>query len=61
VFASLVILDLRVHSKGFEAEVCHYRDDFGLEVDAIVQLRNGSWGALEIKLGQEQVEQPPPS
>jgi hypothetical protein len=56
-----VILDLRVHSKGFEAEVCHYRDDFGLEVDAIVQLRNGSWGALEIKLGQEQVEQPPPS
>ena len=45
VFESLVIRDLRVYSQGLEAEVFHYRDDYGLEVDAIVQLRNGRWGA----------------
>lgn len=34
----------------------HYRDNYGVEVDAIVQLRDGRWGAIEIKLGQGQVE-----
>jgi len=34
----------------------HYRDDYGVEVDAIVQLRDGRWGAIEIKLGPGQVE-----
>ena len=57
VFESLVIRDLRVYSQGLEAEVFHYRDDYGLEVDAIVQLRDGRWGAIEIKLGEGQVEQ----
>jgi hypothetical protein len=30
----------------------HYRDDYGIEVDAIVQLHDGRWGAFEIKLGE---------
>lgn len=57
VFESLVIRDLRVYSQGLEAEVFHYRDDYGLEVDAIVELRDGRWGAIKIKLGEGQVEQ----
>jgi uncharacterized protein len=57
VFESLVIRDLRVYSQGLDGEVFHYRDDYGLEVDAIVQLRDGRWGAIEIKLGEGQVEQ----
>jgi hypothetical protein len=37
-------------------EVFHYRDDYGVEVDAIVQLRDGGWGAIGVKLGPGQVE-----
>jgi predicted AAA+ superfamily ATPase len=56
LFESLVIRDLRVLAQALEGEVFHYRDDYGVEVDAIVQLRNGRWGAIEIKLGPGQVE-----
>jgi hypothetical protein len=34
----------------------HYRDDYGIEGDAIVQLHDGRWGAIEIKLGASQVD-----
>jgi len=57
LFESLVIRDLRVLSQPLDGEVLHYRDDYGVEVDAIVQLRDGRWGAIEIKLGEGQVEQ----
>lgn len=57
LFASQVIRDLRVLSQPLDGEVFHYRDHYGLEVDAIVQLRDGRWGAFEIKLGEAQVEQ----
>ena len=57
LFESLVIRDLRVLSQPLDGEVFHYRDDYGREVDAIVQLRDGRWGAIEIKLGEGQVEQ----
>jgi hypothetical protein len=56
LFESLMIRDLRVLAQALEGEVFHYRDDYGVEVDAIVQLRNGRWGAIEIKLGPGQVE-----
>jgi predicted AAA+ superfamily ATPase len=56
LFESLVIRDLRVLAQALDGEVFHYRDNYGVEVDAIVQLRNGCWGAIEIKLGQGQVE-----
>jgi hypothetical protein len=46
-----------VLSQPLEGEVFHYRDDYGIEVDAIVQLIDGRWGAIEIKLGEGQVEQ----
>ncbi len=57
LFESLVIRDLRVLSQPLEGEVFHYRDDYGVEVDAIVQLVDGRWGAIEIKLGEGQVQQ----
>ena len=57
LFESLVIRDLRVLCQPLEGEVLHYRDDYGVEADAIVQLRDGRWGAIEIKLGEGQVDQ----
>ena len=56
LFESLVIRDLRVLSQPLDAEVLHYRDDYGVEVNAIVQLHDGRWGAIEIKLGEGQVD-----
>jgi len=56
LFESLVIRDLRVLAQVLDGELFHYRDDYGVEVDAIVQLRDGRWGAIEIKLGPGQVE-----
>jgi predicted AAA+ superfamily ATPase len=56
LFESLVIRDLRVLAQVLDGELFHYRDDYGVEVDAIVQLRDGRWGATEIKLGPGQVE-----
>ncbi|MCP9776994.1 ATP-binding protein [Cyanobium sp. Tous-M-B4] len=57
LFESLVIRDLRVLSQPLEGEVLHYRDDYGVEADAIVQLCDGRWGAIEIKLGEGQVDE----
>lgn len=51
LFESLVIRDLRVLAQPLDGNVFHYRDNYGVEVDAIVQLVDGRWGAFEIKLG----------
>jgi hypothetical protein len=53
LFESLVIRDLRVYAQAADADVFHYRDNTGLEVDAIVASRSGSWAAFEVKLGGE--------
>lgn len=45
--------DLRVYAQALDGEVYHYRDKDGLECDAVVHLRNGSYGLVEIKLGGE--------
>ena len=50
-FESLCVRDLRVYAEVLGGEVFHYRDETGLEVDAILELRNGDWAAFEIKLG----------
>ena len=50
LFESLVVRDLRVYSEPLDAEVSHYRDDTGLEVDAIVERIDGAWIAVEVKL-----------
>ncbi|MDF1615670.1 DUF4143 domain-containing protein [Desulfurivibrio dismutans] len=57
LFESLVIRDLRVYAQAMDAEVLQYRDNKGLEVDAVVQCADGRWGAFEIKLGAGMVAQ----
>lgn len=56
LFESLVIRDLRIYAQAADAQVFHYRDSDGLEVDAIVQVAGGPWAAFEIKLGPGQVD-----
>lgn len=51
MFESLCVRDLRVYSHAADGSVFHYRDGSGLEVDAIVELRDGRWAAFEVKLG----------
>lgn len=53
LFESMCVRDLRVFADKIDGEVLHYRDKDGLEADAIVHLRNGSWGAIEVKLKSE--------
>ncbi len=50
LFESMVIRDLRILSSPIGGEVSHYRDSFGLEVDAIITLGYRRWAAFEIKL-----------
>lgn len=57
LFESLVIRDLRVYAEVNDATVFHYRDNTGLEVDAIVEAADGRWCAFEIKLGPARVEE----
>jgi hypothetical protein len=58
LFESLVVRDLRIHGQTHDAEVLHYRDNTGLEVDAIVEARDGRWSGFEVKLGGErQIDQ----
>lgn len=56
LFESLVVRDLRVYAQSADASVYHYRDNTGLEVDAIVEAADGRWAAFEIKLGPGHVE-----
>ena len=53
LFETLCIRDLRVYADSLDGEVFHYRDGKGLECDAVVHLRNGSYGLVEIKLGSD--------
>jgi len=57
MFESLVIRDLRVYAQAMGARVYHYRDDTGLEVDAIIDAGPGRWAALEVKLGVARIDE----
>ena len=57
LFESLVIRDLRIYAQHRDAEVLQYRDNTGLEVDAIVQRSEGQWAAFEVKLGTGMIDQ----
>lgn len=54
-FETMCIRDLRVYADALDGAVYHYRDKNGLECDAVVHLRNGSYGLVEIKLGGEKL------
>ncbi len=51
MFETMAIRDLRVYADALDGQVYHYRDKNGLECDAVIHLRNGSYGLIEIKLG----------
>ena len=55
LFETLCVRDLRVFAEALDGQVYHYRDRSGLECDAVVHLRNGSYGLIEIKLGGEKL------
>lgn len=50
-FETLAVRDLRVYAESLGGKVYHYRDKNNLECDAVVHLRNGSYGLIEIKIG----------
>ena len=50
-FETLCVRDLRVYAESLDGNVYHYRDKSGLECDAVIHLRNGKYGLVEIKLG----------
>jgi predicted AAA+ superfamily ATPase len=56
LFESLCIRDLRVYAQAIDGEVFHFRDKSGLEADAVVQLKDGRWGAIEVKMGAKEIE-----
>jgi predicted AAA+ superfamily ATPase len=51
LFEALCLRDLLVLSQHCGAQVAHYRDDSGLEADAVLTMPNGSWAGFEVKLG----------
>lgn len=53
LFETMCIRDLRVYAESLNGKVYHYRDKNGLECDAVIHLRNGQYGLIEIKLGGE--------
>lgn len=50
-FEDMAVRDLRIYTESLGGEVLHYRDNAGLECDAMLHLDDGRWGAVEIKLG----------
>ena len=56
LFESLCIRDLRVYADSINGKVYHYRDQLDNEVDAIIQLKDERWGAIEIKMGASEIE-----
>ena len=57
LFESLCVRDMRIYAQVYDGDVFHYRDKNGLEVDIIICLRDGRWGAIEVKLGNKQIEE----
>lgn len=54
-FEDFVVRDLRIYCDLFNGNIYHYRDNAGLECDAVIHLDNGNWAAIEIKLGSEEL------
>lgn len=55
LFETMCVRDLRVFAEALNGNVYHYRDSSGLECDAVIHLRNGSYGLIEVKLGGDRL------
>lgn len=56
LFEALCERDLKIYAESFGAELYHYQDYHGKEIDAVIELPDGQWCAFEIKLGANQVD-----
>lgn len=56
MFEALVERDLRIYAETFNAELFHYQDYSNNEIDAVIELDDGEWCAIEIKLGANQID-----
>jgi hypothetical protein len=56
LFEALCTRDIRVYAQSNDGEVFHYRDKSGLEADLIIRLHDGRWAAIEVKLGNKQID-----
>lgn len=57
LFESLVVRDVRVYAQALGGTVSHYREAKGIEADVVLELRDGRWAALEVKLGPSKVDE----
>jgi len=57
LFENMALRDVRVYLDATGGTTYHYRDSNGLEVDIIVELDDGRWGAIEVKLGENRIEE----
>jgi len=57
LFESLVIRDLRIYAQAHDGAVLQYRDNTGLEVDAVIETGDGRWAAFEVKLGAGHIDE----
>lgn len=56
LFEALCERDLKIYAESIEANLYHYQDYAGREIDAVVELSDGNWCAFEIKLGANQID-----
>lgn len=57
LFESLCTRDMRIYAQANDGEIFHFRDKNGLEADMIISLNDGRWAAVEVKLGNKQIEE----
>ena len=57
LFEALCERDLKIYAESFGAALCHYQDYAGNEIDAVIELPDGNWCGIEIKLGANKIEE----
>jgi len=57
LFEAMCTRDIRIYAQANDGDVFHYRDKSGLESDLIVRLHDGRWAAIEVKLGNKQIDE----
>jgi len=57
LFENLVVRDLRIYSQTFNGVLSQYRDSYGREVDVIIEAFDGMWAAIEVKLGDDKIDE----
>jgi predicted AAA+ superfamily ATPase len=55
-FESICTRDIKIYAQSLNGEVYHYLDSSGLEIDLIIELNDGKWAAIEVKMGENEVD-----